>query len=235
MPTINVHNFKPNNLNSQFFSMAVYASRAAGKTTFLTYLMLKMLKSYEHIYLFSNSIDVKNDFKRYIGADFVKGYEDLDETIENIKAKMTNYYNENRRRQNGPGGCGTFNGDEYNPPSYPSTLLLLDDIITNKNKTHSDGLLNDLADNGRHWHISFIVCLQHSHAVGPNFRQNLTYASIMLQNSSKSRETLADEYMGSMRKADATKFIERYTKDHSVLIVSPTPHGMTYYKFKVPS
>ena len=71
--------------------------------------------------------------------------------------------------------------------------IILDDVTADKKFSHSQEL-KDLLSNGRHYHITLIICCQYLKQLPPEVRTNFDYI-FMLHNGKNVRKLLHTEYL----------------------------------------
>lgn len=135
--------------------------------------------------------------------------------------------------------CFKNNPNKQNPTEYRKVLLILDDIVGDRNHIHEDAVLNNLAVEGRHSNIHVCLTTQEPHAIGTALRNNCDVVVIFQQKSKRSKESVFNDFL--MNKLDfkfqAEELLKRYTKNHDAILIEMyklTPGTFESY-FHVPA
>ncbi len=83
---------------------------------------------------------------------------------------------------------------KYPRGEAPTTLLILDDIISKDFKKTTSNSINSLATRFRHYEMSIMIFTQSFRAVSTMIRSNATDIMIFRQQSSKEMEKIIEEY-----------------------------------------
>lgn len=74
-------------------------------------------------------------------------------------------------------------------------LIILDDIVGDRNHIHEDQILNRLAVQGRHFNISIALTTQEPHAIGTALRNNCDMAVIFQQKSERAKKSVSNDFL----------------------------------------
>lgn len=100
-------------------------------------------------------------------------------------------------------------------------LLILDDIVGDRNHIHEDETLNRLAVQGRHFFISIFLTTQEPHAIGTSLRNNADAAVIFQQKSKRAKESVINDFLGFKMnyKWQAEALLNTYTNQHDCIFL----------------
>ena len=104
-------------------------------------------------------------------------------------------------------------------------LLILDDIVGDRNHIHEDTVLNELAVEGRHSKISICLTTQEPHAIGTSLRNNCDMVVIFQQKSFRAKESVCNDFvcfkldMMENKKTVAMQMLQTYTGNHDAMII----------------
>ena len=99
-------------------------------------------------------------------------------------------------------------------------LVILDDIIGDRNRIHEDSELNRLAVQGRHFGISVCLTTQDPKAIHPVLRNNTDVAIVFQQKNFRGKEALFNDFLNLFeKKRDAVDLLKRYTQNHDAIVV----------------
>jgi hypothetical protein len=147
-----------------------------------------------------DTVDVFKEFvpDTYIYPDFTPDI--IDQIIENIKKLQ-----------------------EYN--HRPRIFILADDCMKDK-KVFKHPAIAELANNGRHYSICLIICVQYLMDVPPNFRMNADYVFALADNDPGTREKLFKEFFGIFgSKEYFGAAFDEFTRDRACIFVDRTLGG----------
>jgi len=107
-------------------------------------------------------------------------------------------------------------GDRYKPRRV---LVILDDIIGDRNRIHADETLNRLAVQGRHFKISVALTTQDPKAIHPSLRNNCDVAVIFQQKNFRGKEAIYNDFINLFdKKLTAIQLMRTYTKEHDCIV-----------------
>jgi len=193
------------------FLLIGYGSVRSGKTNSLINMMRRKdmygTDYWEDVMVISNT--AKNDPKMYkfMGDAF----------------KLEDHY-ENRMIDD------LVNGQKkYSREDMPTSLLILDDIISKDFKKSSSNAINSLATRFRHYELSMMIFVQSARAVSNMIRSNATDILIYRQQSNLEWDKLKEEYSDL-----ASKNFELYYKiammeDYNFLYIDVQSNPATFY------
>jgi ABC-type phosphate/phosphonate transport system ATPase subunit len=101
-------------------------------------------------------------------------------------------------------------------------FVIADDCMKDK-KIFKHPAIAELANNGRHYGISLIICVQHIADMPPNFRMNTDYVFAFADNDPGTREKLFREFFGIFgTKENFKSAFNELTKDRGCIFVDRT-------------
>jgi hypothetical protein len=100
-------------------------------------------------------------------------------------------------------------------------LLILDDIIGDRQWIHDDATLNRLAVEGRHYKISVALTTQEPKAIGTALRNNCDVCLVFQQKSRRGKESVCDDFLRFKLdyKWQADDLLKTYTKNHDCILI----------------
>jgi len=102
----------------------------------------------------------------------------------------------------------------------PRVLLILDDVIANRNKIHESPELNRLAVQGRHMNIAVILTTQYPRAINPTLRENCDLAVIFQQKTVRALQAVYEDFLSKLGpKEAALQILTKYTSEHDCIVV----------------
>lgn len=105
-------------------------------------------------------------------------------------------------------------------------MLVMDDCLSSKGTWVKDQNIAELFYNGRHYHLSFILTMQFSLGLPPEFRSNLDYVFLLGEDVSSNLKRLYDHYAGMFQTLDIFKQIfSQVTEDFGCLVVNNRIHS----------
>lgn len=180
-----------------------YGKRRTGKSFFMRWLLYTMRKHYTHVWVFTQTAMNKfwTDYVP-INAIFPRYSSEMLSMILDLQSReFIKYYKEIKN--------GTYN---------PYKAVIFEDVVTEK-QVRSDPVLKRMFANGRHHKLGIFFATQWPKAIPPILRGNVDIAGIFAQTNLMAKESLADDYLGSVKTRDAYKIIDKNTEDHQVLLV----------------
>jgi hypothetical protein len=100
-------------------------------------------------------------------------------------------------------------------------LLILDDIVGDRNHIHEDQVLNRLAVQGRHYLISVCLTTQEPHAIGTSLRNNCDLVVIFQQKSERAKKSVCNDFLCKNIQEEwiARELLKNNTHNHDCIIV----------------
>jgi len=118
----------------------------------------------------------------------------------------------------------------YSREEMPTTLLILDDIISKDFKKSSSNAINSLATRFRHYELSMMVFVQSARAVSNMIRSNATNILIYRQQSNLEWEKLQEEYSDLAPKNFANYYKISQMERYGFLYIDCQENPARFYK-----
>ncbi len=195
------------------FSCILFGKSGSGKTYLMLDLFFRIKSTFDNIYLFSGTIDVRQLFGKYIGTRFTFGGLDDEDALSKLQELIERQTILRERRAR-----------------LPRILILFDDIITGGNDQRNP-ILNQLFTNHKHYNISMIVATQYIKAIQPTVRQNTDFAVLFRQINDEAIRTLSNEFLGVFPRQVRSQLLFNLTNNHQVIVVE-NKGNIDYYIYK---
>lgn len=102
----------------------------------------------------------------------------------------------------------------------PRTFLILDDCLFDDKWTRTK-TIREIFMNGRHYHLLFIVTMQHSMGIPPVLRTNVDYTFIFRDQYISNRKRLYEHYAGMFPTFDAFCLVmDQCTENYECLVIN---------------
>tara|TARA_B100000214_G_C23972624_1_gene630981 strand:- start:755 stop:1600 length:846 start_codon:yes stop_codon:yes gene_type:complete len=195
---LKVKKFNPQNLKPHRISLIV-GKRGSGKSKCLVDLLYNMPK-----------------------VDFVIGMAPTEETIETFRqfipeSCIYHQFNQNKLEQ-----MIALQREMVRKKIDRSFLLILDDCLYEKSVLKSTAM-RELFLNGRHLHISMIICAQYVMDLSPDLRTNVDYIFAMRENIIANRAKLHKFFYGMFEKyEDFAKTMDATTANFGSMVLDNT-------------
>ena len=75
-------------------------------------------------------------------------------------------------------------------------ILVMDDCLADKKSWMKDKNIAELLQNGRHYHITFILTMQYALGITPELRSNFDYIFLLGEDFNNNKKKLYDHYAG---------------------------------------
>jgi len=155
-------------------------------------------------------------------VDFVIGMAPTEETIETFRQFIPetciyNSFNQNKLEQ-----MIALQREMIRKKINRSFLLILDDCLYEKSVLKSTAM-RELFLNGRHLHISMIICAQYVMDLSPDLRTNVDYIFAMRENIIANRAKLHKFFYGMFEKyEDFAKTMDATTSNFGSMVLDNT-------------
>jgi hypothetical protein len=115
--------------------------------------------------------------------------------------------------------CAKAMSNKHYKAKHP--LVILDDIVGDRNHIHEDATLNKLAVQGRHSNIAICLTTQEPHAIGTSLRNNCDMAVIFQQKSERAKKSVCNDFLKFKLKEEwqARDLLETYTENHDAILI----------------
>jgi hypothetical protein len=175
------------------FMMTIAAPRGSGKSFFIGTLLdtPKFVRRFDNIVIMSCSVNLNDDYERFIDHPKFTLFEDINENLllelfdkhETCQKHVVNERRIKRRKL-----------------VCPKTLIILDDCI-DSGVLNFRGVVDQLAERGRHVKLSVIVSSQRISAVSRSVRINSDYFIIFSPFSVAELDQFSDQFVSRNRRA----------------------------------
>ena len=91
------------------------------------------------------------------------------------------------------------------PPIDTRVMLIMDDCLASKAVWNKDKNIYELLQNGRHYHITYILTMQYSLGVQPELRSNFDFIFLLGEDFITNQKRLYDHYAGMFDNFDIFK------------------------------
>lgn len=99
-------------------------------------------------------------------------------------------------------------------------ILILDDLMFDKNSWVKNPKIKEIAMNGRHWDVSFIITLQYCLGIPPDLRTNVDYVFLFKENRMNERRKLYEYWAGIIPSFPLfCEIMDSCTNDYSCLVI----------------
>ena len=102
------------------------------------------------------------------------------------------------------------------------TFVLMDDCMYDK-KFLKDSCIRQIFLNGRHYRITFLLCMQYCMDLTPDLRSNIDYVFILRENVIQNREKLFKNFFGVFSSLDSfSQVMNACTENYECLVLDNT-------------
>lgn len=127
-------------------------------------------------------------------------------------------------------------------PLDTRSMLIMDDCLAQKSTWLKDQNILELMQNGRHYHIMYILTMQYSLGISPELRSNFDYIFLLGEDIINNRKKLYDHYAGMFPTFEIfQKFFNKCTADFGCMVIDNRSRSpdlsdkVFWYKAEVPS
>lgn len=180
------------------FVMTICAPRESGKSFLIKALLRQSyISKFDYIIVMCPTVDFNDDFEEFEANDKFTMVSDVKESdIEELFARQASTKRACRTRKK---SRRLQDGQKLPPMKCPKTLLILDDCI-DSGVLQFRGVVDKIAERGRHIHLSLIVSSQRITAVSRSVRINSNYFIIFSCNVSEIERFLEDFILRQQRR-----------------------------------
>lgn len=174
--------------SDEFFATSITAPRKAGKSVLVKTLLKNGLdKNYDHVIIMCPTLDFNDDYVQYINNEkytLLSKFTDKDirDIIDQHEVCMRKVRHRERYEK------------DKEPLVCPRTLLILDDCI-DSGVTRFRGVIDMIAERGRHINLSLIVIAQRLSAISRSVRLNSDYFIIFSPYSISELESFLEQFV----------------------------------------
>lgn len=173
------------------FFVSLAAPRRSGKSYLIRELLkAEFLKRFDHIFIFSPSLHLNNDYDEFEKYEHVHLISNVTATeIDNIFNKMVEVKEQCRTRD-----IEIAKGFDVPEFKCPETLVILDDCI-DSNVISFKGGVDKIAERGRHCNLSCIVSSQRLSAISRSIRINSDIFLIFIPYQARELEQFIEQFI----------------------------------------
>lgn len=209
----------------EHFSMVLAAPRKSGKSYFIkTFIHSKHAETFEHIFIMCPSIDFNNDYWDLEKDPRVQLINQVDiEVIDDLYRRQSDCKKIVIQRQR--------DGDEL-PKVCPSTLLILDDCV-DSGAINFRGVVDKIAERGRHINMSCMIAAQSISSVSVRIRKNSDYFMVFSPYSMHEMESFVEQFVSKTKKAKLMAQLPVVFDTPFAFILVDNTEKNTRYKLKM--
>lgn len=198
----------------EHFSMFFAAPRGSGKS----YLMVQLLKKkwlakYDYVVIMSPSIGLNDDYEEFRGHEKVTLMSKMNpEAINQLFEKQVK--------------CLVQAKSDKKRIRCPNTLLILDDVI-DSGLVNFKGVVDKIAERGRHARFSLALAAQRLSSISRGIRINSEYAILFSPFAIGEFEQFIDQFVPrESRKDFRVKVLNLFEKPHQFVLLDNTVHDI---------
>lgn len=99
-------------------------------------------------------------------------------------------------------------------------ILVLDDLMFDKNSWVTNKRIKEIAMNGRHWGVTFIITLQYCLGIPPDLRTNVDYVFLFKENRIAERQKIYKYWAGIIPSFKLfCEIMDACTNDYSCIVI----------------
>lgn len=103
----------------------------------------------------------------------------------------------------------------------PRLILIMDDCLSTKSTWAKDQNITEMLQNGRHYHITFILTMQYSLGISPDLRSQFDLVFLLSEDFITNQKRLFEHYCGYFKTFDEfRKIFNRITEDYGTLVIN---------------
>jgi hypothetical protein len=194
-------------------TIAIIAKRATGKS-FLTREIMYQKRKIGAAVAISRTEKLNSFYSDFIPDSYI--YSEYDTSIlSRIYERQGKMNEDNKQRIK-----------EGKKPKDDTLMLIMDDCMSSKGTWLKDPNITELFFNGRHHHLSFILILQYSMGIGPEFRANFDYIFLLAEDVISNRRRLYEQYAGMFPSFDIFQQVfTELTQKYGMLVINNRIHS----------
>nr|QFG73779.1 MAG: hypothetical protein [Megaviridae environmental sample] len=165
-------------------AITMIAKRASGKSFIVRELCYHLQKRMPNVIVIAPTDKLNGFFDTFIPSCFIH-YEYEPEILENLFSRQEMLIEKNKqRKKDGKKLIDT------------RCLLIMDDCLASKGSWAKDGNILNLMQNGRHYHITYILTMQYALGITPELRSNFDFVYLLGEDFINNRKKLYEHYAG---------------------------------------
>lgn len=215
----------------EHFMMTLAAPRGSGKSFFVKQLLKsELIDRFDHIVIMCPSLDFNDDYDDFRGLDkfrFISNVtseiiEDLWNRQAKCKAMIRRKRRDKKKKNANDPQFSEFESEDPDIIECPHVLLILDDII-DSGVVKFRGIVDKVAERGRHVSISLILNSQRISAISRSIRLNADYFIIFKPFAVAEVEQFLDQFVRKKeRKAAREIFASIFKRKHQFVMLDNT-------------
>lgn len=195
-------------------TILIVGKRGTGKSTLLKDVMYHLRKKVDIAFAMTPTLDTIRMFEECIPRSLI--YNDYSlEMVQNILSNLKALEHQQKVRH---------------------AMLCLDDTMYDKSVLKSKEM-REIHMNGRHFHLTFINCVQYVMDLGPEMRSQIDYVFALKENIISNRQKLHKYFFGMFEKfSEFALVMDKTTANYECLVLDNTRPGTSieeniyYYK-----
>tara|TARA_R110000868_G_scaffold87171_1_gene244005 strand:- start:1122 stop:1871 length:750 start_codon:yes stop_codon:yes gene_type:complete len=206
-----------------YFFLSIAAPRKSGKSYLVTSLLRNgLMKDYDHIIIMCPTIEFNDD---YVEFEKLKDVTLISNVTKSIISELVLKQEECQRKTTLSKRKRDYKEDE-NEEICPNTLLILDDCI-DTGVMNFKGVIDQIAERGRHIKMSAIVISQRISAISRSVRLNSDAFIIFSPFSIAELEQFVDQFVPKLRRKEARiKIHTLFETQYNFLILDNSMKGI---------
>lgn len=178
-------------------TVAIEGKRRSGKTSLVRNMLKAMRRYYRKVYIFTGT-KMSDEYKGLVPDRYIfDNFETLSPDDENYPGGMDVLLQIWIKQKELVRGIRTRGKNDMNV----DILVIIEDLVANEQSNrgfHDIALLNKIAFNGRHSHMTFWVTSQNIKAIPPAIKDNTDMIAILTATSRRTKETVRESFVDSL-------------------------------------
>ncbi len=203
------------------FSLVLAAPRKSGKSFLISsYLKTPQAQDFEHIIIMCPSLDFNDDYYDFSKNSRFKLIANIDNDIINdLYNAQSNCMRLAKQRQR---------DNDTRPKACPKTLLILDDCV-DSGAINFRGVVDKIAERGRHINLSLIIAAQRISAVSRGIRENADYFIIFSPYSVSEMEQFLEQFVSRKKRTQLRdKLRDIFDTPHQFIMLDNTEKNIRF-------
>lgn len=205
-----VFNFKKFDLNNiaDHAAICCVAARRKGKSILVRDILLHK-KDYPAGVVIAPTDKLSGFYNEFFPPSFIH-YEYSSELLSKIFLRQSLLIEKNKERK-----------ARGKPLIDTRLFLIMDDCLAQKGLWAKDPNILELLQNGRHYHITFILTMQYSLGISPELRGNFDYVFLLGEDFISNQKRLYEHYAGMFPTFDIFKrAFTKITDSYGVMVIT---------------
>lgn len=194
-------------------TIAMIAKRASGKS-YLTREILYHKRDIPTAVVVSKTEKLNKFYGEFIPDSYI--FEDFDTSI------LSRIY----QRQSKLNEDNILRRKEGKKEKDDRIMLVMDDCMSSKGQWVKDQTISELFFNGRHYKVSYILTMQFSLGIPPEFRSNIDYIFLLAEDIISNQKRLYDHFAGMFPTFDIFKQVfTEITQNYGIMVINNRVHS----------